>query len=233
MSEEKKNGTLAKSSKWPIRFGLALIVVGPVLLLLVKDSHAGWAVMLAGLIFMAASRFEDVQEIALASFKMKLFERRVGEVEVSVRDMRRLAKENARLALASIQFAGRLSGFPEEFKSKVLADTRQLLTDLNVTASEIADVESLWHATVEFDYASWATGHNKVPVDLPELFHQRWKELKMGGIENRSTPQRIRTFFVDAGMLTPERDEILKDYEHYVLTRQHRRENLWRRRRDK
>lgn len=179
---------------------------------------------------MAASRFEDIQEIALASFKMTLFERRVGEVEVSVRDIRRLAKESSRLALASIQFSGRMDGFTDNFKSQVLADTRRLLSDLNVTPEEIAEVESLWHAAVEFDYAGWATGLNTVPPDLPVNLKARWDQLRKGGIENRATPEEIRSFFLDTDMLTPERDEILKDYEHYVLTQQHRREDVWRRR---
>ena len=50
------------------------------LLVAEQESHAGWAAMFAGLIFMAASRFEDVQEIGLASFRMKLFERRVDQL---------------------------------------------------------------------------------------------------------------------------------------------------------
>ncbi len=127
MSEQEKKGWMAKHPRWPIGFGLVLVIAGPLLLLFVKDSPAGWAAMFAGLIFMAASRFEDIQEIALASFSMKLFERRVDEVEGSVRDIRRLAKESSRLALASIQFAGRMGGFTDDFKRKVLQDTQRLL----------------------------------------------------------------------------------------------------------
>ncbi len=230
MSEQEKKGWIAKHPRWPIRIGLTLVIAGPLLLFLEKDSHAGWAAMFAGLIFMAASRFEDIQEIALASFKMKLFERRVGEVEISVQDIRKLAKESSRLALASIQFAGRMGGFTDNFKSQVLADTRRLLRDLNITPEEIAEVESLWHATVEFDYALWATGLSTVPPDLPENFRARWGQLRKGGVENRAMPEAIRSLFLEADMLTPERDEILKDYEHYISTRQHRREDVWRQR---
>ena len=231
MPEQEKKSWLKKYQILLIALGLILVIIGPILLY-AKSYQAGWATMLAGLIFMAASRFEDIQEIRLASFKMKLFERRVGEVETSVRDIRRLAKESSRLALASIQFAGRMGGFTDDFKSQVLADTQRLLSDLNVTPKEIAEVESLWHATVEFDYALWATGLNTVPTDLPKNLMARWNQLRKGGIENRATPEEIRNFLLDADMLTPERDEILKDYEHYVSTRQHRREDVWRRRRE-
>ena len=158
MSEQEKKGWMVKHRSWAIVIGLFLVIVGPVLLFFQTDSPAGWATMFAGLIFMAASRFEDIQEIALASFRMKLFERRVDEVEGSVRDIRRLAKESSRLALASIQFAGRMGGFTDDFKRQVLQDTQRLLRDLNVTPEEIAEVEGLWHAMVEFDYALWATG---------------------------------------------------------------------------
>lgn len=233
MSEQKKEekkGWLEEHQIWLIGIGLLLVFAGPLLLLFEKDSHAGWAAMFAGLIFMAASRFEDIQEIALASFRMKLFERRVVEVESSVRDIRRLAKENSRLALASIQFSGRMGGFTDDFKSQVLVDTRRLLNDLNVTPEEIAEVESLWHETVEFDYSLWATGLRRVPADLPNNLKPRWDALRKGGVAKRATPEQIRSFLLDADMLTPERDEILEDYAHYVSTRQHRREEEWRQR---
>lgn len=233
MPKQEKRGQTAKHPRWPVLVGLLWVIAGPPLLFFVKDSTAGWAAIIAGLIFMAASRFEDIQEIALASFKMRLFERRVDEVEGSVQDIRRLAKESSRLALASIQFSGRLGGFTDDFKSQVLADTRRLLTDLNVTPEEIAEVESLWHAAIEFDYALWAMGLNTHPGDIPAPFSERFSQLRGGGVENRATPKDIRNFFLEADILTPERDEILEDYQHYVLTRQHRREDVWRQRHER
>ena len=83
---------------------------------------------------------------------------------------------------------------------------------------------------MEFDYAIWATGLNRVPDDLPQPLSTKFGELRGDGVEGRSTPEEIRTFFSDAGMLTPEREEILKDYEHYIAARKHRREDVWRRR---
>ena len=230
MPQQEKKGSMAKHRRWTIGVGLLLVIVGPVLLLAEQESHAGWAAMFAGLIFMVASRFEDVQEIGLASFRMKLFERRVDQLEGVVRDIKRLAKESSRLALASIQFSGRMGGFTDDYKTRVLADTRRLLNELDVTPEEIAEVESLWHATVEFDYAHWATGMNMVPDDLPKHLSTNWKELRRGGVEGRATPEEIRTFFLDADMLTPKREEILEDHEHYIASRKHRREDVWQRR---
>ena len=213
-----------------VAFGLLLVMAGPLLLIYQPDSQAGWATMLAGLIFMVASRFEDIQEIGLASFSAKMFERRVGRAEDAIQNIKRLAKESSRLALASIQFAGRMGGFTDKYKTRVLTDTRRLLDDLDITQEEIAEVESLWHAAVEFDYASWALGQSRVPEDLSQNFKPRWDELRDGGIEGRAKPEQIRAFLTDANMLTSERDEILKDYEYYVATRRHRREEAWRRR---
>jgi len=221
-----------QTQKCAVGFGLFLVIVGPVLLFFEKESHAGWATMFAGLIFMVASRFEDIQEIGLASFRAKMFERRVDQVEDTVGVVRRLAKESSRLALASIQFAGRIGGFTHDYKMKVLADTRRLLNDLNITPEEIEDVESLWHAAVEFDYALWATARGGGPDDPPDELKPNWKELRGGGIEGRATPEEIRSFYGDAGILTAEREEILKDYEHYIAKRQHRREHVWQRRND-
>ena len=232
MPGKEKKDWLENHRSWTIWVGLLLVIFGPVLLLVEQESHAGWAAMFAGLIIMMASRFEDVQEIGLASFRMKMFERRVDQLEGVVRDIKRLAKESSRLALASIQFSGRLSGFTHDYKTRVLADTRRLLNELHVPPEEIAEVESLWHAAVEFDYALWATGLSQVPDDLPQQLTTNWKQLRQGGIEGRSTPEEIRMFLSDADMLTSERKEILNDYEHYISTRQHRREDEWRQRRE-
>ncbi len=217
MSEQEKKGWMAKHRSWTIGVGLLLVVVGPVLLLAKQESHAGWATMVAGLIFIVASRIEDIQEIGLASFRAKMFERRVDKVESVVRDIKRLAKESSRLALASIQFSGRMGGFTDDYKTRVLVDTRRLLNELDVTPEEIAEVESLWHAAVEFDYMLWATGLKTVPKDLPQHLESNWNKLRGDerGIEGRSTPQEIRMFLSDADMLTPElgllpgRDQVL------------------------
>lgn len=231
MAKQEKKGWLEKYREWMIGLGLLLVIAGPVLLFLEQESHAGWATMFAGLIFMVATRFEEIQEIGVASFKAKMFERRVDQLEGVIQNIKRLAKESSRLALASIQFSGRMGGFTDDYKTRVLADTRRLLKELDVTAEEIAEIESLWHAAVEFDYALWATGLSTVPHDLPPSLILEWEELRGDGIEGRPTPQEIRTFLSDANMLTPEREEILKDYEHYIATREHRREDAWRRRR--
>ena len=102
MSEQEKKGWMAKHRSWTIGVGLLLVIGGPVLLFAEPESHAGWATIVAGLIFMVASRFEDVQEIGLASFRLKMFERRVNQLEGVVRDIKRLAKESSRLALGPV-----------------------------------------------------------------------------------------------------------------------------------
>ncbi len=110
-----------------------------------------------------------------------MFDRRVDQLEGVVRDIKRLAKESSRLALASIQFSGRMGGFTDDYKTRVLADTRRLLNELDVTPEEIAEVESLWHAAVEYDYALWATALRGVPDDPPDELKPNWKELREGG----------------------------------------------------
>ena len=107
-----------------------------------------------------------------------------------------------------------MGGFTETEKIQFLGDTRRLLSDLGIKDDEVAAIESDWHRATEFDYASWATGLNLIPKDLPEKWNPKWKGLRQGGIEHRATPKEIRAFLTDAGMLTPEREEILKDYEH-------------------
>ncbi len=209
-------------------FGIGLIgiVAGPVLHLFVGNPHVGWATMIAGLIFMVSSRFDEVVEIGFGSFKTKL-ERRVRDIEETMEAVRRLAKASARNALNSVQYAARWGGFRESEKLKFLHDTRKLLTDLGVTSKEIEKIEVDWHRAVEFDYVLLVLGRRQVPTDLPGEMRAQWEELRSGGIERRATPHEIRSFFQQANMLTPEREEMLKDYEHYIAKRQHRRLDVW------
>ncbi len=235
MSDANENG---EEPQWrrvlrisAFAIGLIAIAAGPVFHYFQPDPHVGWASMIAGLIFMVSSRFDDVVEIGFASFRTRL-ERRVKKVEDTMEAVRRLAKASTHSALNSVQYAGRMGGFTETEKIQFLGDTRRLLSDLGIKDDEIAKIESDWHKAIEFDYASWATGLSQVPKDLAEKLHSKWKGLRQGGIEHRATPEEIRAFCTDADMLTPEREEILKDYEHYVTTRRHRREAVWQRHRE-
>ena len=206
--------------------GLVGIAAGPILLYFVANSHVGWAAIIAGLIFMISSRLDEVVEIGFGSFKTKL-ERRVRDVEEAMDAVRYLAKASARNALNAVQYTGRMGGFTEQQKVHFLLDTRRLLRDLGISAEEAQELENDWHDAVEFDYASWATGGDQVPNDLPHDLMPAWKNLRKGGIANRASPEEIRSFFRDADLLTLERKEILLDYEHYLETREHRREKAW------
>lgn len=212
--------------------GLIAIAAGPFLLFYLPNPHVGWAAMIAGLIFMVSSRFDEVVEIGFGSFKTRL-ERRVRDVEDAMEAVRHLAKASARNALNSVQYAGRIQPFTESDKLDFLSRTRRLLSDLGIHPQEVREAEHDWHRAIEFDYADWALGGDQLPEDLPEGMHERWKELRKGGIEQRPTAEEVRSFLREAGMLTSEREEILRDYEHYVATREHRRKEKWLHRHDR
>lgn len=231
MIEDSKKSWLPSRRRWLVAFGLCWVFAGPFLLFFYKDSHAGWASMFTGLIVIAVSRLDDIQEIALASFTMKLFERRVDKVEDTVRDVRKLAKQSSKFALSSLQYSGRYGGTPEDIKYKNLADTRALLEHLGLPSDEIEDVEAEWHAVEEFDYTRWAL--REAPKHMDEEHARRWQQMRDGGVAGRASPETIRAFFKELNALTPELEETLKDYEHYIATREHRRQEVWRKRYDR
>ncbi|MDA0306887.1 MAG: hypothetical protein O3B76_11505 [Proteobacteria bacterium] len=212
--------------------GLIAVAAGPVFHYFQTDPHVGWALMITGLIFMVASRFDDVIEIGFGSFQTKL-ERRITKVEDAMAAVRRLAKASARNALNSVQFAGRMGGFSEPEKMLFLRDTRRLLRDLGIDDDEVSETEIDWNKAVEFDYAFWALGLNQLPDDITEDLKPRWDDLRKGGVVGRATSKEILAFFKKADILTPDRAQILEDYEHYEKTRQHRREDEWLRRRER
>ena len=165
MFDAKENGEEPQWLRWlrigAFAIGLIAIAAGPAFHYFQPDPHVGWALMIAGLIFMVSSRFDDVVEIGFGSFRTKL-ERRVKKVEDTMEAVRHLAKASARSALNSVQYTGRMGGFTETEKIQFLGDTRRLLSDLDIKDDEIAETEHEWHKAVEFDYTHWATGHNQV-----------------------------------------------------------------------
>lgn len=228
----KNNPTLSPRNRRQLFIGgLVAVAGGPIVHLFEFNEHAGWSLMILGLIFMAASRFEDVVEFGFGSFKARL-ERRVSEVEQAMSAVRRLAKESARNALLAVQYNNRLGSFDVGFQEDFLNNTRALLRELGLKDEDISYTEREWHLAVEFDYVLWATGNNRVPDDLPDGMHTAWKELRSGGTRNRKTPDDVRTFLLEADMLTEDREEILSDYQHYLATRQHRRSEEFKNRRN-
>lgn len=205
--------------------GLIGVVFGPLILALVENPHVGWATILVGLIVMITSRFDEISEIGFGSFRASLVTR-VEDVEAAMDAVRRLAVSNSRISLDLVQMSGRFGGISEANKRRMLEQTRTLLSDLGVSVDQVADSETGYHLGVEFDYAQWALKPSRGD-QLPKDLQAERDKLRNGGLAGRPLPDEIEAFLERAGILTPERHEVLEDYRYYIANREHRRPEAW------
>lgn len=216
-----------------IVFGLALFAaaIGPVLLILLGKSEAGWMTLISAIIVMLGTRFDAIEEISLGPLRAKL-RKQVEEAEQVITAIRALATQVASTTLSLVKRSGRLGGYDDEEEEAIRIEVHDLLKQLGVGESEVNDTLNEWHRFTELDYSLFTLGGTQVPKDLPQEHQPRWKELRSGGVKKIPLPEELKEFFEQAGMLTSEREELIKDYEFYLKNRKHRRPDHWGKRRE-
>lgn len=88
-----------------------------------------------------------------------------------------------------------------------------------------------WDKLTEFDYAYGILGDN-APSDLPQEEVEEWNKLRAGGLDHIPSPEAIEKFLQKGNKLTPERQELLADYRYYIEHHEHRRPDVWLKRRE-
>ena len=146
--------------------------------------------------------------------------------EHTLSELQVLARTVAKTALSLVKRSGRLGGYNDDEEESFKRSILNVLDEIGVPETELSDVLYDWHRLTEFDYILYMLGHSRVPEGFEghDIFVE-WKALR--SFDNMASPDRIREFLTKWDILTPEREEYVKDYEYYRDHKRHRRPDVW------
>jgi len=149
----------------------------------------------------------------------------VVRAEATLTQLQELAALMGKIEISLLVRNGRVGGYPENeqeiFRKEILA----VLERIGVSEAQRKDALSEVRRFVKFDYVSRILGH-EIPSGLDEQQLRVWHSLR-GRLDNPPTPNEVAAFLKQNSLLTPERNEWLTDYEHYLSNHTHRRPDQW------
>jgi hypothetical protein len=151
----------------------------------------------------------------------------VVEAEGKIEHLRELATLMAEMTLSLMKRAHRWKGYEYHEEKIITKRIEDLLNNLKVDEEERNLIFKEFHQWEILDYAFWALGNALKPQDIKRDQQREFDELKDRGIHNPASPDQIESFYSKAGLLTPERKEILEDYRYYLKHFEHRRPDVW------
>jgi hypothetical protein len=147
----------------------------------------------------------------------------------TIDQLRTVAKIAVQANLSLVMRSGRWGGFTHDEKERIRMASVAALDSLDVPKEEREEMFREWHMVNRFDYVHNLLGGNTIPVEIQEKpdLQSEWKRLRNGGFEANPASEVVEKFLRRAGMLGPERVELLEDYRHYERHGEHRRADAW------
>jgi hypothetical protein len=154
----------------------------------------------------------------------------VAQAEGALAEVRRLATTVGTVLVGLVASEGRFGGgMTAPQKDALKAEVLATLKAVGVSPTEIASVAKVDHPYVLIDYCTGITTEFSMPGRdrLPawNAYWSKWWE----GME-RPPADDLRAFLSSLATIEPWREELLKDYEHFRRTGEHRRPAIWERR---
>lgn len=147
--------------------------------------------------------------------------------EVTIDELRSLAKTVAGLSLSLVKRTGRFGGYSDEEQNKIHDDAVAVLRRIGVSEPDLDVVLRDWHLFAEFDYPYFILGGHTSPHELDSAAMQDWNSLRGGGIEKIPSPREVRDFLVKHNLLSERIRDLVDDYEYYCVNKSHRRPGVW------
>lgn len=192
-----------------------------------QPAQMGLAIV-AGAIGMAFSSLDKFEFFKGAGFEAKTreFKQAVDEGKIILDKLRKITLFTCESVLTQEVASGRM-GKNEELAKKTRNDIENILKDINATEDE----ENTVRKYTIFDFYHHIL-ESTIPSGVKPEQVKEWQALRELGIENPADPQSLREFLKDCGFLSEEKEEQLKDYEHYLVNFEHRRPDEWKKRND-
>jgi hypothetical protein len=197
---------------------------------------SGWimTIALGGLVVFLM--FANLEHFSAFKFSQSGIEAQTREVravitkaESTLAELQLLARNVAEVTLSLVKRTGRWDGYADDEADRIKTSVLAVLTKVGVPETDFPSILSDWNRFTEFDYAHFILGGggSQVPDTQDLAIIEEWKNLRHGGINDIPTPSTLRTFLTKHNFMTDNLDEYLKDYEHFLAYREHRRPEVW------
>ena len=156
----------------------------------------------------------------------------LSRAEVTLKELQLLAKQVATVTLSLVKRSGRLGGYTDNEEDTVKTSVLNTLRQVGIPESDFPEILAEWHKFTKLDYAHAILGGFTIPDRAEKEVVNEWTKLQNGDLNNIPMPQDIRAFLLKHGYMTPELEDRINDYEHYLQSYLQRRPEVWRDRRN-
>ncbi len=213
-----------------IFYALCVAFLGLFGYLVLYGKEGQFFTLLASLLSLLASRFNDVIKFKLSGASLEGEMREVlQEARATVSQLHLLAEELSKTILWSIQAHGRWGGTSPKTQNDMRGKVIATLKNLGVGSEKISEVVAVEYPYIDFDYAMYVT--RPLNSSLQGEDRQKWNEFfsadKRKGIGYEPKPGELEEFLKSVNLLDAETKERLEDYSYFLKHRKHRRPDQW------
>jgi hypothetical protein len=151
----------------------------------------------------------------------------IAKAESTLSELQILARNVGEVTLSLVKRSGRMGGYADSEQDKIKASVLEVLKKVGISEAEFPSILTDWNRFIEFDYAHFILGGSIIPDTTSGALMKDWKRLREGGIAKIATPHDIRNFIIEHNLMTPTLEDYLKDYEHFLAHKEHRRPGVW------
>jgi hypothetical protein len=148
----------------------------------------------------------------------------ISEAEVTIEQLRGVAKALAKSSLSSIARSGWIGGLPERLQEGLRSEIEKNLLDLGITKQEIVDVQRDYHECIALEYRNMILGFSNPQVlqfDEATRCNGEWKALRREPVSPPLSATKIRDFLAKYNLTREHLDRHLELYEYYLLHKTH------------
>ena len=158
----------------------------------------------------------------------------IAEAKHTIDELRALAEAISSISLSLVKRSGRFGGFSDDEAAIIKQSIDSTLAQLGVEPNRIDEISAEWFKWQDYDYASFILGGNQTPHHFPDGYDimGEWGATRPKWPDNITTPEVLETFLRKHSCLSEFRSELLDDYRHFLLNRNHRRPDVWAKRRE-
>lgn len=153
----------------------------------------------------------------------------IDEAKATIEQLRIVGKIAVQANLSLVMRAGRWGGFSCDERERIRQVSLRALDQLAVSRGEQDEIFDEWHMVTRFDYAQWLLDHPVVhqKIGASDGIKKEWSALRGGGFENIPPSRTIELLLQNSGVVEDDVMQLLEDYRHYEIHKQHRRPEVW------